>query len=46
MEKYFLSCDPSICVHPVEEGFANPVLNYSSVRSVLTSVHSVFNCAL
>jgi hypothetical protein len=24
MEKYFLSCDPPICVHPAEEGFANP----------------------
>ena len=24
MEKYFLSCDAPICVHPAEEGFANP----------------------
>ena len=23
MEKYFLSCDPPICIHPAEEGFAN-----------------------
>jgi hypothetical protein len=23
MEKYFLSCDPPICVHPAEEGFSN-----------------------
>ena len=46
MEKYFLSCAPPICVHPAEEGFANPGFNYSSVGSVLTSVHSVSDCVL
>jgi hypothetical protein len=26
MEKYFLSCDPPICVYPANEGFAKPGL--------------------
>ena len=46
MEEYFLSCDPPICVHPAEEASRTLVLNYSSVGSVLTSVHSVSNCIL